>query len=83
MLHVEGPALLRGDAEWIVQAANDVPLASFGDFAFTLAGATLANGTVVGPLSHDVIVLNIEQNGRVLTETDLGGSSVTVRDTRQ
>lgn len=79
---VDGPALCLGDAEWLVQTLPNAPLPNFGDVTFTLAGATLTNGTVVGPLSDNAIVYNIVRGGTVFTETDRGGSSVTVRYTQ-
>ncbi|EIW52514.1 aspergillopepsin [Trametes versicolor FP-101664 SS1] len=69
------PALCEQDAEWIVEDFEEgnslVPLANWGTVTFT--GAT-ANGAA----PSGATIINMEQNGRVLTSASTSGSTVTV-----
>jgi hypothetical protein len=53
-----------------------VPLANFGTVTFSGASATTGSGSV-GPSGATII--DIEQNGQVLTSSSVSGSSVTVK----
>lgn len=71
-------ALQELNAEWIVEDFSDgglVPFADFGTVVFTGASATGSSGTV-GPSGATLI--DIEQNGKVLTSVSTTSSSVTV-----
>ncbi|KAG6370721.1 peptidase A4 family-domain-containing protein [Boletus reticuloceps] len=69
------------DAEWIVEDNRDeedfslVPFANFGTVTFTDA---IATGTDTYTPSGATIV-DIQQNGKVLTSTSIAGSSVTIK----
>jgi hypothetical protein len=75
-------ALCEQDAEWIVEdfesGGSLVPFANFGTVTFTGASAKTASGSV-GPGS--AILIDIQQNGKVLTQSSVSGSSVTVKHT--
>ena len=68
------------NAEWIVEDFSSggslVPFADFGTVTFTGAEAT-DNGRTVGP--SGAAILDIRQNGQVLTSASASGNSVTVR----
>ncbi|TFK47813.1 hypothetical protein OE88DRAFT_1606078, partial [Heliocybe sulcata] len=72
-------ALCEENAEWIVEDYEEggslVPLANFGTVTFTSASAGTSSGSI-GPSGATLI--DIEQNGRVLTSASTSGSSVTV-----
>ncbi|KAK7036003.1 acid proteinase [Favolaschia claudopus] len=72
--------LCQQNAEWIVEDFESgnalVPFANFGTVTFTGASATTASGGTVGP--NGAVLIDIEQNNKVLTSSSIGGSSVTV-----
>lgn len=72
-------ALQELNAEWIVEDFSEgnslVPFADFGSVTFTGASATGSSGTV-GPSGATII--DIEQNGEVLTSVSTTSTSVTV-----
>ncbi|EPQ54086.1 hypothetical protein GLOTRDRAFT_62581 [Gloeophyllum trabeum ATCC 11539] len=72
-------ALCEENAEWIVEDYEEngslVPLANFGTVTFSSASATTGSGSI-GPSGATLI--DIEQNGKVLTSASTSGSSVTV-----
>ncbi|KAH9940061.1 acid proteinase [Epithele typhae] len=76
------PALCQENAEWIVEdfeSGNSlVPLANWGTVTFTGASAGTSSGTVT---PSGATIINMEQNGRVLTNAAASGSSVTVQYT--
>lgn len=76
-------SLCEQNAEWIVEdfeSGNSlVPFANFGTVTFTGASAGLSTGGTTGPSGTTLI--DIEQNGRVLTSSSTSGSSVTVSHT--
>ncbi|KAI0325226.1 acid proteinase [Cubamyces sp. BRFM 1775] len=76
------PALCEENAEWIVEDFEEngglVPLANWGTVTFTGASAGTSSGSV-GPTGADIIDLN--QNGRVLSSVSTSGNSVTVKYT--
>lgn len=71
--------LCEQNAEWIVedflQNGSQVPFANFGNVTFTNAQAT-DNGATVGPSGATII--DIQQNGKVLTSSSDTSNSVTV-----
>lgn len=73
-------SLCEYNAEWIVEDFESngslVPFADFGNVDFTNAYAT-DDGSQVGPSGAQVI--DIEQNGQVLTSVSVGSSSVDVK----
>ena len=73
-------ALCEENAEWIVEDYEEgdglVPFADFGTVTFTGASATTGSGSV-GPSGATLI--DIEQDGEVLTSASVSGSSVTIR----
>lgn len=73
------PSLCEYNAEWIVEDFEEngglVPFANFGTVAFTGASA-IDNGATVGTSGAQII--DIEQNGKVLTSVSTTSSSVTV-----
>lgn len=73
-------SLCETNAEWIVEDFQSghkmVPFADFGTVTFTNAYAT-DNGSQVGPPGSQI--LDIEQNGQVLTSVSTGASDVTVK----
>ena len=68
------------NAEWIVEdfeeGSSEVALANFGTVTFTDCVAKTSGGESLGPSSGTII--EIEQNGEVLTDVSDGGSTVTV-----
>lgn len=72
-------ALCGQDAEWIVEDFEEgnslVPFVNFGTVTFTNAAAGTSSGSV-GP--SGATIMDIEQNGKVLTSASVSGSSVTV-----
>ena len=72
-------ALCEENAEWIVEDFEEgsslVPFANFGTVTFTGASAGTSSGSV-GPTGADII--DLEQNGRVLTSVSTSSNSVTV-----
>ncbi|OJT02605.1 Aspergillopepsin-2 [Trametes pubescens] len=72
------PALCEQDAEWIVEDFEEgsslVPLANWGTVTFTGAAAN-------GASPSGATIINMEQNGRVLTDASTSGSTVTVKYT--
>ncbi|KAI8977706.1 aspergillopepsin [Trametes punicea] len=76
------PALCEQDAEWIVEDFEEgselVPLANWGTVTFTGASAGTSSGSV--GLSGATII-ELEQNGKVLTSVSVSGSSVSVEYT--
>jgi hypothetical protein len=72
--------LCEYNAEWIVEDFESngslVPFANFGTVTFTGAQAT-DSGSTVGPSGATII--DIEQNGQVLTSVSSTSSSVTVK----
>ncbi|KAI1827185.1 peptidase A4 family-domain-containing protein [Xylaria intraflava] len=77
----EGNELCQYDAEWIVEDYEEggglVPFADFDSVTFTGASAT-QNGRSVGVSGATII--DIEQNGRVLTDCGTTGSSTVYCD---
>ncbi|KAK7057520.1 peptidase A4 family-domain-containing protein [Favolaschia claudopus] len=75
--------LCQENAEWIVEDFEEgnsmVPFANFGTVTFTNAVATEASGSTVGP--SGAVIINMEQNGQVLTSVSTSSSSVTVNHT--
>ena len=73
------PSLCQENAEWIVEDFEEgsslVPLANWGTVTFTGASATTGSGTMS---PSGATIINMEQNGRVLTSASASGSSVTV-----
>ncbi|KAM6491184.1 Peptidase A4 family domain containing protein [Amanita muscaria] len=70
------------NAEWIVEdfnaASGMVPFCDFGTVAFSSASAYLHNGQAISP--NGAMVLNIEQNGKVLTSVSESSSgTVTIK----
>ena len=76
------PALCEYDAEWIVEDFEEggglVPLSNFGTVTFTGASAGTSSGTVT---PAGATIINMEQNGRILTSASASDSSVTVEYT--
>ncbi|KAF8070411.1 peptidase A4 family-domain-containing protein [Lyophyllum atratum] len=74
-------ALCEQNAEWIVedysQGGGLVPFANFGTVTFSGASATLTSGGSIGPGS--ATIMDIEQNGKVLTSVSTTSNSVTVK----
>lgn len=72
--------LCEQNAEWIVEDFDEngtmVPFANFGTVTFSNAQAT-DNGNTVGPTGATII--DIEQNGKVLTSSSDTANSVTVK----
>lgn len=72
-------SLCETNAEWIVEdfesGSSLVPFADFGTVTFTNAYAT-QSGSQVGPAGAQL--MDIEQNGSVLTSVSAGSSDVTV-----
>jgi len=72
--------LCQENAEWIVEDFEEgsslVPFANFGTVTFTGAQATTVSGSVVGPSGS--VLIDIEQNSKVLTSVSSGTSTVTV-----
>ena len=75
----QNASLCETNAEWIVEDFEEgnsmVPLANWGSVTFSGASAKTANGTV-GP--SGAVVIDMEQNGKVLTKTTVTSTSVTV-----
>lgn len=73
------PSLCQENAEWIVEDFEEgsslVPLANWGTVTFTGASAGTSSGTMS---PSGATIINMEQNGRVLTSASASGSSVTV-----
>ncbi|KAI0656093.1 acid proteinase [Cubamyces menziesii] len=73
------PSLCQENAEWIVEDFEEggglVPLSNFGTVTFTGASAGTSSGTVT---PSGATIIDMEQNGRVLTSVSASGSSVTV-----
>lgn len=76
-------SLCEQNAEWIVEDFESggalVPFANFGTVTFTGASATLVSGGTTGPSGSTLI--DIQQNGRVLTSASTSSNSVTVSHT--
>ena len=76
------PALCQENAEWIVEDFSEgnslVPLANWGTVTFTGVSAGLASGSET---PSGATIINMEQNGRVLTSVSASSSSVTVEYT--
>ena len=74
------PPLCQENAEWIVEDFEEdgqlVPRANWGTVTFTGASAGTPSGSV-GPESGATII-NMEQNGRVLTDVTVSGATVNV-----
>jgi len=74
-------ALCLENAEWIVEDFEEngglVPLADFGTIVYSDAVATTNTGATEGPSSG--IIIDIEQNGKVLTSVSTSSSSVTIK----
>lgn len=75
----QSQALQELNAEWIVEDFQEnsslVPFANFGTVTFTNASATGSSGAA-GPSGAEI--LDIQQNGVVLTSVSTSSSSVTV-----
>lgn len=76
------PALSKVNAEWIVEdfstTSGLVPFANFGTVSFTGCSAVGSTGTVT---PSGATLLDIKQNGVVLTNSVVSGSTVTVKHT--
>lgn len=74
-------ALCLENAEWIVEDFEEngslVPFANFGTIVYSGAVATTNTGATEGPSSGTI--LDIEQNGKVLTSVSTTSSSVTFK----
>ncbi|GJE96321.1 peptidase G1 domain-containing protein [Phanerochaete sordida] len=84
-LSISSPyALCEQDVEWIVEDFEDggelVPFANFGsvEFSTTIAATNAATYAVPGANPASANVLDIEQNGRVLTSVAIDGWTITV-----
>ncbi|KAG6380648.1 peptidase G1 [Boletus reticuloceps] len=66
------------NAEWVVinYAEEGIPFPNFGTATFTDASA-LSEGLIFGPL--EATILEIKQNGQVLTSVSVDNSSVTIK----
>lgn len=75
----QSAALQELNAEWIVEDFEEngslVPFANFGTVTFTGASATGSSGTVT---PAGATLIDIKQNGKVLTSSSVSGSTVTV-----
>ncbi|RPD55203.1 acid proteinase [Lentinus tigrinus ALCF2SS1-7] len=73
------PALCQENAEWIVEDFSEggglVPLANWGTVTFTGVSAGTSSGTTT---PAGATIIDMEQNGRVLTSVSSSSSSVTV-----
>lgn len=73
------PALCQENAEWIVEDFSEggglVPLANWGTVTFTGVSAGTSSGTTT---PAGATIIDMEQNGRVLTSVSASSSSVTV-----
>lgn len=76
----ESAQLCETNAEWIVEDFSEgyslVPFADFGTVTFTGASAS-TGGSSVGPSGATLI--DIEQNGQVLTDVSVSGNQVVVK----
>ncbi|KAI0773056.1 acid proteinase [Trametes elegans] len=76
------PSLCQENAEWIVEDFEEggglVPLANWGTVTFTGASAGTGSGTTT---PAGATIIDLEQNGRQLTDVSASGSTVTVRYT--
>jgi len=74
-------ALCEQNAEWIVEDYSEggglVPFCDFGTVAFTNAYATTKSGSKVSP--NGATVIDIKQNGKVLTSVSENSSGVTIK----
>lgn len=72
--------LCETNAEWIVEdfqsGGRMVPFANFGTVTFSNAQA-IDNGATVGP--SGATIMDIEQNGKILTQSSITSNSVTVK----
>ncbi|KAJ7496981.1 peptidase A4 family-domain-containing protein [Mycena latifolia] len=72
--------LCQENAEWIVEDFEEgnslVPFANFGTVTFSNAVATTSSGSTVGP--SGAVIIDIEQNGQVLTSASTSSTGVTV-----
>ncbi len=75
--------LCETNAEWIVEDFEEngslVPFANFGTVTFTDAAVNTADGTVQDVSGSEI--MDIKQNGKVLTSCSTSGSSVTCSHT--
>ena len=73
------PSLCEYNAEWIVEDFSEggglVPLANWGTVTFTGVSAGTSSGTTT---PAGATIIDMEQNGRVLTSVSASSSSVTV-----
>ncbi|KAF8843005.1 hypothetical protein BDN67DRAFT_253938 [Paxillus ammoniavirescens] len=73
-------ALCEANAEWIVEDFEEngalVPFADFGTVEFTSAEATGPSGTYT---PSGATLMDIEQNGKVLTSVSTSGSTATIK----
>ncbi|KAM6490268.1 Peptidase A4 family domain containing protein [Amanita muscaria] len=69
------------NAEWIIEdfkgSGSMVPFCDFGTVAFSSASAYLHNGRAISP--NGAMVLNIEQNGKVLTSVSESSSGTSTQ----
>ena len=74
-------ALCEENAEWIVEDFEEgdslVPFADFGTVTFTSATATGPSGTTYTP--SGATLMDIEQDGEVLTSVTTSGSTATIK----
>jgi hypothetical protein len=78
---VNYPALCLATAEWIVnedEPSAYTPLANFTQVTFTGAQAQKIDGTVVGPSNSGAVLINIDDNGNILTHISTTQNTVTV-----
>ncbi|KAG6380649.1 peptidase G1 [Boletus reticuloceps] len=75
-VNITHQALCRQTTEWIVEYLEGYPLANFSMVTFTDAMAFAKGNRTFMP--QEATIVDIQENGRVLTSVSVDGSSVTV-----